>query len=267
MSNWSQCGKFEKFYFREVTLLETIELIGRLSNSTSFGTDQIDALALKVAVSHLASPIRHLINVSLKTGKYANKWKLAKLIPLLKSSELNQLLPSSYRPISILPTISKVVEKAAQIQLLEYMEKYKMLNESTHAYRNGRSTTTTLIELTEQLYTAIDANKIASIMTLDQSAAFDCVIHKVLLDKLEMYNISGDVLKWICSYLMYRTQFVEIGTSQSKMYAMERGVPQGSVLGPLLYSLYTNEMSVAIKNPNCKDKVHLNKDELFEKKL
>ena len=263
MINWNKKGKFQKFHFREISISETVNLIGQLGNSTSFGIDEIDALAIKAATVHLTTPIRHLVNVSLMSSTYANKWKLSKLVPLLKSKELNKLHPSSYWPIAILPTISKIVEKAAQKQILEFFEVNKMLNENLHAYRQNRSTTTTLIDLTDKLYKSIDENKIASVMTIDQSAAFDCVPHQTLVDKLRIYNVGEDVLKWIQSYLSLRTQFVVIGRSKSKMYKMERGVPQGSVLGPLLFSIYTNEMSESIRNPDCQDPSHLDKEELF----
>ena len=263
LDNWDSKGKFPSFTFSEISLQDTISLISQLGNSTSFGSDNIDALAIKAVTLDLAIPIKHLINTSLSTSKYANKWKLAKILPLLKSSELNKLLPASYRPIAILPTVSKLVEKAAQAQLLKYMEMNGMMNGSSHAYRKGLSTTTTLIELTDRLFEAIDKNKLASIMTIDQSAAFDCVPHHLLVDKLKLYNLDNEAIKWITSYLGNRTQFVNLGRAQSAMYAVERGVPQGSVLGPLLYSLFTNEMSESIKIEGCNDQSHQVKDKLF----
>ena len=263
MSRWSQKGKFPSLKFNEVTLTQTIHLISELSNSTTFGTDCIDALAIKVVAPQLAPPIRHLINTSLKTSQYANKWKLSKLLPLLKSSDLNRLHPSSYRPIAILPTISKIVEKAAQMQILNYLETNRMLNWNTHAYRKGHSTTTALAEVTEKLYKAIDERKISSLMTLDQSAAFDCVQHSLLLDKLELYYLDKTVVKWVKSYLENRTQFVTIGRANSRMTAVGRGVPQGSVLGPLLYTIFTNEMSETIVDEDCTNIVHKNTESLF----
>ena len=162
-----------------------------------------------------------------------------------------------------MPTISKLVEKAAQSQLLEFMEVNKLLNDNSHAYRAGLSTTTTILDLTDRIYESIDENKLASLMTLDQSAAFDCVPHNVLLQKLQLYNLDKSATKWLESYLSLRTQFVKIGRSQSRMCKVERGVPQGSVLGPLLYSIFTNEISEVIMDPNCKDQSHRSRKTLF----
>ena len=263
MDRWEDRGKLESFTFQEITFNQTVQLISKLENSTSFGTDSIDALAIKAAAVSLAPPIRHLINVSLTISVYANKCKLAKLVPLLKSSELDRLHPESYRPIAILPTVSKLVEKAAQIQLLTYMEDNRLLNNSSHAYRQGHSTTTTILDLTDKIFEAIDENKMASIMTLDQSTAFNCVPHPILLEKLKMYNLDAKSIQWIDSYLNFRTQFVAIGRSRSRMCKVERGVPQGSVLGPLLYSIFTNEITEAVTYPNCQDKVHKDRSKLF----
>ena len=183
MLRWESHGKFPKFTFRELTLSETIQLVSGLGNSTSAGIDYIDALAIKSAIVSLASPLRHLINTSLSTSTYANRWKISKILPLLKSPEMNKMLPSSFRPIAILPTVSKLVEKAAQSQMLEYMTVNNMLNDSSHAYRKGYSTTMAMLEISEELFKAAEEKKISAIMTLDQSAAFDCVHHDILTEK------------------------------------------------------------------------------------
>ena len=122
----------------------------------------IDALAIKTATQYLAvAPLlRHLINTSLRTAMFANKWKFVKLLLLLKDKEMNKLLPSSYRPIAIIPIVSKIVERAAQRQLLYYLETNRMLNNSSHVYRKGLSTTATLLELADRLYDAVDEKNI-----------------------------------------------------------------------------------------------------------
>ena len=260
---WKNKDNIRCLHFREISLLETTQLITSLGNSTTSGIDLIDALAIKSVAAELAPPIQHLINTSLRTSKFATRWKTSKLIPLLKSSDKNKLLPSSYRPISILPTISKLVEKAAQAQLFMHMEDNGLLNTSMHAYRTGHSTTTALLDLTEELYRNADNKKISTIMTLDQSAAFDCVQHSLLISKLEMYYMDKTVIEWVKNYLNYRSQFVVIGTASSNIFPMSRGVPQGSVLGPLLYSIFTNELSEAVRNPNCNDPSHQLNEKLF----
>ena len=175
------------------------------------------------------------------------------------------MLPESYCLIAILPTISKLVERPAQKQILEYFEKYKLLNDNAHAYQTGYSTTTTLLEITDNIFQAIDENQMLYVMTVDQSAAFDCVSHQILLQKLNIYNLSRETLQWISSYLEFLTQFVTIGRTESRMCPVDRGVPQGSVLGPLLYSVYTNEMSETITDTDCRNEAHSDNEQLFGK--
>ena len=176
---------------------------------------------------------------------------------------MNKLSPSSFRPIAILPTISKLVEKVAQSQILEHLEKNGMLNPTSHAYRTGYSTTSALLELSEELYRGADEKNVSVVMTLDQSAAFDCVQHQILMDKLALYDMDETVLKWISSYLSHRSQFVSVGTARSSIHSMERGVPQGSVLGPLLFTVFTNELSLVIRDPDCTNPTHHDNSKLF----
>ena len=180
LQKWEFRGKFPSFTFREVSERETLNYINKLGNTTSYGINLIDAVTVKAAGALLAKPIRHMINVSFRSGRYANRWKLAKTIPLLKSSDLRRLNPASYRPVAILPTVSKIVERAAQCQLLHFLETTNQLNPSSHAYRTSYSTTTNLIEVTNKIYEAIDRNELVPVMTVDQSAAFDCIDHSIL---------------------------------------------------------------------------------------
>ena len=176
---------------------------------------------------------------------------------------MNKLSPSSFRPIAILPTISKLVEKVVQMQILSYLEENDMINSTSHAYRSGCSTTSAMLELSEELYKGADEKKVSVIMTLDQSAAFDCIQHQLIMDKLALYNMDDSVLKWVSSYLSHRSQFVSVGTAKSSIHSMKRGVPQGSVLGPLLFSVCTNELSTVIKDPDCPNPRHQDNSELF----
>ena len=120
LQRWEGEGKFPEFKFREVTTTETIKLIGKLGNTTSCGLDTIDAMSVKLATTQLTAPIKHLINTSLRNASFANKWKLAHTIPLHKDKDLDRMNPGSYRPVALLSTLSKIVERAAQIQLLDY---------------------------------------------------------------------------------------------------------------------------------------------------
>ena len=262
-SRWESYDTLPNFTFSEVSVSEITNLIAKLGNLSALGLDNIDSQAIKDATPHLTVPIRHIVNISLRSSTYANKWKLSKIVPLLKSKDLNKMSPASFRPIAILPALSKIVEKAVQTQILRFFEEYRLLNDCSHAYRKGYSTTTTLLEITDKLYQAIDEKKLASVMTIDQSAAFDCVSHDNLLEKLRLYELDENSITWMKSYLENRTQFVAIGSAISRMGVVGRGVPQGSILGPLLYSIYTNEMSECIIDTNCSDETHKNTAKLF----
>ena len=255
--------KINPFQLRQITESETLQYVQKLGNSTAFGQDGLDGLTLKVAICHLIKPITHIVNTSIQTKRFASKWKLSRLIPILKSKEISRLSPSSYRPIALLPVLSKIVERTIQIQLQDHLEKNQLLNSNGHAYRRELSTSTAIMQLTERLYEATDANLISQMLALDQSAAFDCVSHPILLEKLKLYGCTDDTITWMQSYLGHRTQYTSIGSKNSNMVAVDRGVPQGSILGPLLYLLFTNEASEVIRNDNCNDESHLNNTKLF----
>ena len=248
-----------------MTLEETKGLVTSLAESTAMGHDLIDSIAIKLAAPLLIRPIQHLINTSLMKGKFSRKWKFSRLTPRLKNKELNRTLTSSYRPVAVLTTSSKLVERAAQQQLLNFLEQTNQLNKSNHAYRRNMSTTTTLIEILDELYQGVEDKDITSLMALDQSAAFDCVCPKILIDKMRLYNIGDDALNWVQDYLTGRTEYVILGGAQSKMHSVTRGVPQGSVIRPLLYALYTNKITEVVKSPGCQDPSHLDNRQLFGK--
>ena len=195
--------------------------------------------------------------------KFANKWKVSRIIPLLKSKESSRSDPASYRPVALIPVTSKLVERAIQTQLQKHMEKEHLFNKNSHAYRRNLSTSTAIMQLVDRMYEATDQNLISQIMALDQSSAFDCVCPKILVKKLKRYGCSPGVRRWIESYMSYRTQYTNVGRHDSDMVAVHRGVPQGSIVGPLLYIIYTNEMSEAIKDDECNDEAHDDKTRLF----
>ena len=263
MQNWRHKDTLETFKFREITENETETLIKTLSDSTALGHDNIDSKSVKMAGNSLKKPLRHLINLSLMKGKFAQKWKLSIITPRIKNKKLNRLLPSSYRPVVLCTTTSKLVEKAAQQQLSKHFEHSKLFNPSNHAYRSKLNTTTTLMEICDNIHQGVEDKKLMSVMALDFTAAFDCVNHQLLLKKLEIYKVGPEARNWIKDYLSSRTQYVSIGRANSKMTAVLRGVPQGSVIGPILFAIFSNELTEAVKNPNCENRTHQNNENLF----
>ena len=265
LDKWENKDERPVFDFRDVTLTEVDEMIATLANSSSFGHDGLDSLSIKAAATNLRCPLQYIINSSLRTSNFPMKWKLARIIPRLKSPELDRNDVSSFRPISVLATVSKLVERAAQGQLLKFLESTQQLNPSCHAYRAKMSTTTTLTDVLDEIYQGIEENKLISMMTVDQSAAFDCLHRDLLLQKLSRYNIGQRALDWVDDYLKFRTQYVVVGASESRMVPVNRGVPQGSVIGPLLYAVYVNDITEVVKNGGCQEVVHDTPSRLFSK--
>ena len=262
MNRWRKPGQVE-CEIKEISVADTLSLINELGKSTAFGGDYIDAQSIKLAANTLANPISHLVNLSLRNGNFPNRWKLTRVVPLHKGKGADKTYPRSYRTISLVATISKVTEKADQRQVLGHMDKFNMINHNHHAYRPGHSTTTTLLQLSDAIMTATDKSLMTTLVTVDESAAFDCVSHPILVRKLRRYGFGPKTIKWFENYLCGRRQYISIGDKSSPAVNVGRGVPQGSVLGPLLYTLYVNELPEAANRDDCNEETHKDNTTLF----
>ena len=140
---------------------------------------------------------------------------------------------------------------------MDFMEDSGQLNENHHSYRKKHSTVTAMIQLSDAIFNGCNENKITTLVTLDQSAAFDVLSHVTLRKKLKLYNFSDSALKWMDSYLDFRSQFVSIGTRNSNFMNVKSGVPQGSVLGPILYVIYVNELPAIMNEDTCNEEEHV----------
>ena len=249
MRRWRGAYSRSVMEIREVTVVETLEAIRSLSDSPAQGDDKLDAISLKAAAGILAAPINHITNLSITKTTFCSKWKLGKLVPLYKGKALDRMDTAAYRPIALLPVVSKVVERQVHKQVLEYMETSEQLKKDCHAYRKYMGTTTAMNEVVDNINKAANERRIADVMTIDMSAAFDCVRHDVLDKKLAVYNFSEKSRAWFRSYLSFRSHYVSIGTKKSRIKMTQQGVPQGSILGPLIYVIYMNELPAVVKTP------------------
>lgn len=232
----------KNFFLAPVTHEEVFREILRLKPSPSCGFDNLSAKLLRNCAEEITLPLTSMINNSFQSGVFPSILKVAKCIPLYKKNE--PTLAENYRPLSILSTFSKLFEKLFCARLLSFFNQYSLFNGSQHGFRKGRSTTTAIIDFLNKLYTDLDKGQSFVGVFLDLSKAFDLVDHGRLLDKLKDYGVRGVPLSWLRSYLSNRQQYVQLGGTTSEVSSLTRGVPQGSVIGPLLYIIYTGDIDI-----------------------
>ena len=184
-----------------------------------------------------------IINQSFNSGIFPDKLKIAKIIPIYKKGEKNVF--NNYRPISLLPAISKIFESIMYKQIYSYLEEFKILYDKQFGFRKGRSTELATLELVDGLITEMDKGDIPICFFLDLSKAFDTLDHSILIEKLKYYGIKNKSLDLLTHYLTNRQQYVDFNDTMSNFLTITTGVPQGSILGPLLFLIYVNDIANA----------------------
>ena len=232
------------FEFKEVSANEIIDIVKTLK-SNACGVDEISAFFIKLSISSSAGVFAEIVNASLRSGYFPSRWKKARIKPIPKIPD--PICASDFRPISLLIAFSKILEKIVAKQMKEYLINNNILDRFQSAYRQLHSTTTALVEISDNIYKSIDNSEITILVLLDYSKAFDCANHKLILAKLKSYGFKNQALKWISSYLSNRSQQVTTDKGESSWIDLLNGVPQGSILGPLLFTILVSDISKELR--------------------
>ena len=228
--------------FEEVTSGEIISYVESLPSDKAI-FDEIPLYILKAATSSIIEPLTHIVNLSLLTGKVPSICKKARVTPLHKSGNKDDV--NNYRPISILPFIGKIIEYFVCTQTTDYMEENHLFTRHQYGFRKNHSTNYLMFDLFDEIYKNKSRGHRPGIIFLDIKKAFDTVNHSILLEKLSYYGFGGTVLLWFKNFLSDRYICTRLNGNISSFLIISCGVPQGSILGPILFSIYINDINFA----------------------
>lgn len=233
----------QSFALWDATREEVINILKNLKPKQSRGHDGLSMKMLKSLADILSGPLCDIFNSILRLAVFPDELKTAKVIALFKTGAKTDV--TNYRPISLLPSSSKVFERLLHSRLYNYLNKYELLIPNQYGFRHNHSTTLAVLDIQDKVTSALENRQSSVGIFLDLSKAFDSIDHSILIDKLNHYGIRGHALELFKSYLTNRKQFVVMQNQRSNLEDIHYGVPQGSILGPLLFILYINDITTA----------------------
>lgn len=225
---------------------EVLKLLQSVNINKSSGSDGLNNIILKRCAISLYKPFTKIFNYSLSRGVFPSKWKISNVCPVFKSGDKQNI--ANYRPIALLSSISKCLEKIVYKRLYEHCIENDLLIENNSGFKKNDSTINLMIDITHKIYKSIDEGKDMCCVFLDVSKAFDKVWHEGLIFKLKQFGVAASILDWFIDYLSNRSQNVLINGKSSSIKQIFAGVPQGSILGPLLFLIYMNDINEGISS-------------------
>ena len=240
--NWKYFGVEIENSMNEINVIEgyVYDFVKEINICKSSGFSEISSMCLRDGLLVLIPHLSYIFKQAVKTGIFPSKWKIATIVPIFKGGNKEDV--SNYRPISLLPVTGKIFEKLLHYQIVNFLEDNKFLSNMQNGFRKERSTLGSIVNFTSDIFEAINDRKYTIATFIDLKKAFDTVNHKILLEKLFIAGIKGNVLKLLSNYLSNRFQKTISNGKMSKLNEITCGVPQGSILGPLFFLIYINDI-------------------------